>query len=109
MKPENFIASGAALFCMFVFEAIALWCFLSKKPVNFWTGDKISESSISNIKKYNHANGTMWLLYGLFWLISSIVGLYSAAIAGICLAICCAGVLLLIMTYSKIRNKYQVE
>ena len=38
MKPENFIASGAALFCMLVFEAIALWCFLSKKTCELLGG-----------------------------------------------------------------------
>ena len=109
MKPENFIVFGAALFCVLIFEAIAVWCFKSKKPVNFWSGEKIPESSISDIKKYNHANGIMWLIYGLLWLTTSFVGLYNALIAGICIGICCACVIILIIIYSRIRNKYQKE
>ena len=106
MKPENIIVFGVTLFCALIFEGLAIWCFKSKKPVNFWSGEKIPESSISDIKKYNHANGVMWLIYGILWLISAIFGLYSAGIAGIGIGICCLGVLVLIPIYSKIRKKY---
>ena len=109
MKPENLIVFGSALFCTLIYEGLAIWCFKSKKPVNFWSWEKVSQSSISDIQKYNHANGIMWLIYGLFWLFTSFIGLYSAIFAGICIGICCVGVFILIIVYSKIRNKYQIE
>lgn len=43
-----------------IFGALALRGFLSKSPVNFWSGDEVKAEEISDIKAFNRANGFIW-------------------------------------------------
>ena len=41
--------------------------FRSKKPCNFYTGEKFDPKEISDIPAWNHRHGIMWILYGLLF------------------------------------------
>lgn len=47
------------------FGAQALRGFLSKSPVNFWSGDEVKKEEISDVKAYNRANGFIWAFFTL--------------------------------------------
>ena len=49
------------------------------------------------------------LIFGIVWLISAFLGLYSVGMAGIGIGVGCLGVFVLIPVYSKIRNKYWIN
>ena len=78
MNLEKGIYFVAILVCALVFLAISIYAFLSKKPINFWAGEKISVSQVTDVKMYNRANGIMWLVYGICWLIAAVIGLFSS-------------------------------
>ncbi|MCR5188860.1 MAG: hypothetical protein K6C97_07980 [Treponema sp.] len=109
MPSENILTFFITLFCALVFIALTVWCYKSKKPVNFWAGDKISANRVSDVKKYNRANGLMWLIYSFFWIAAAIVSLFNVKIAGICIGICCAGIIVLIIIYLNISKKYIIK
>ena len=62
------IGCSAYLFCALCFIGLGIYAINSKKPMNFWAGDKIPPEKINDLKKYNRANGIMWIIYGLLWL-----------------------------------------
>ena len=82
---------------------------LSKKPANFWSGEKIPSEAVSDIKKYNRANGIMWIVYGVLFLIPAFVSLITNELdaAYILVPLIFAGTPILIFIYVKIiRPKY---
>lgn len=54
-----------------VFYGLAIYTFITKKPMNFWAGDKIPSKKIKNIKAYNICNGIMWLFLGIYFSIGT--------------------------------------
>ncbi|MCQ2611937.1 MAG: hypothetical protein MJ169_09335 [Treponema sp.] len=94
------------LVCAIVFLAISFYAFLSKNPINFWAGEKISASQVTDVKKYNQANGKMWIIYGICWLIAAIIGLFNIRISAIVVVVFCVGVVILILVNKKIRKQY---
>ena len=94
------------MFLIFAGLGIYFWC--SKKPANFWSGEKIPPDAISDIKKYNRANGIMWFVYGVLYLIPAFVALTNVLNAGILIFILTVGCTpILILIYVKIiRPKY---
>lgn len=102
MKLGVIIVFAITLTCALIFEFFSLLCFISKKPVTFLSWERISESTISDVKKYNHTNGILWLIYGFLWLIAAFIGLYSLGISGIVLGIW-------FVVYSIIRSKMQIS
>ena len=101
MDSQKVIYFISILVCAGAFFAFAIYAFLSKKPINFWAGEKIPSDLVTDVKKYNRANGTMWLI-----LIAAVIGLFSIEIsAGITLVLC-AGIIILIIVNNSIRKKY---
>lgn len=41
------------------FYGLAIYTFITSKPMNFWAGHKISSHRIKNVKKYNICLGIM--------------------------------------------------
>ena len=90
------------------YAGFGLYSWRRKTPANFWAGEKIPDEAVSDVKKYNRANGLMWIIYGVLYLIPAIMALFDAASAGFILAaITFAGTPILIFIYVKIiRPKY---
>lgn len=90
------------------FAGFGLYSWRRKTPANFWAGEKIPDDAVSDVKKYNRANGLMWIIYGVLYLIPGVMALFDAASAGFILAaITFAGTPILIFIYVKIiRPKY---
>ena len=106
MESGTIIYFASILVCALAYIAFSIYAFLSKKPINFWAGEKISADSITDVKKYNRANGTMWLVYGICWLIAAIIGLFSIRISvGIVIALC-FGIAILVIINHSIKKKY---
>ncbi len=106
MNLEQGIYFVAILVCALLFLAISIYAFLSKKPINFWAGEKISVKQVTDVKMYNRANGIMWLIYGICWLIAAVIGLFSIRISVIIVVALCVGIVILILIYLKIRRQY---
>lgn len=106
VNSENIIYFAAIVFCAMVFTGISIWCFKSGKPVSFWAGEKIPVDFVSDVKKYNCANGIMWLIYGLCWFFASIVGLFSIGISAVMVVVLCLGIGILILIQLQIRKQY---
>ncbi|MBP5463821.1 MAG: hypothetical protein J6Y13_01395, partial [Treponema sp.] len=76
------------LFCSICLMGFWLYALKSKKPINFWAGDKINPRKITDVKKYNRANGLMWIIYGILWIVCSIIPFFNELVAGmICLGL----------------------
>ena len=93
-----------------LFTGIGIYAWRREKPMWFWSGSTVDEKEISDIPAYNKANGIMWICYSaLFW-ISTIMGVFQMAAAGIVLSVgCLGGIPILIFTYGKIYSKYRVS
>ncbi len=96
----------AILVCALFFLAISIYAFLSKNPINFWAGEKISVRQVTDVKMYNRANGIMWLIYGMCWLIAAIIGLFSMKVSAVIVMVLSIGIGVLIIIYMKIRKQY---
>ena len=67
--------------CAAIFSLLAYSCFISRRPVSFWSGEKISKDQVTSVKKYNFANGVLWSVYSGFYWIASICGFVSTSIS----------------------------
>ena len=96
------------IFMVMIYEGLGIYFWKSKNPANFWAGEKIPPKAVSDIKKYNHANAIMWIIYGVLYLIPAFIGLTNVALAGVVMAVMVFGGLpILIFLYVKIiRPKY---
>ena len=97
------------IFLVVVFVGLGIYFMLSKKPANFWAGEKMRPEAVSDIKKYNRANGIMWIVYGVLFLIPAFVSLITNELdaAYILVPLIFAGTPILIFIYVKIiRPKY---
>lgn len=105
---EKFIWLASMIFSAAVFAAIGIFALLRKRPMHFWSGTRVSEDEISDVKKYNRANGIMWLAYSIFFLLAGILGLFSMTLASIFLMASLAlGLPALIICYNRIYKKYK--
>ena len=94
--------------CSLLFTGIGIYAWRRTKPMWFWSGSSVREDEITNVKAYNRENGIMWICYSAVFWISTIMGIWSASIAGIVLAVGCLGGLpLLVIAYNRIYRKYK--
>ena len=107
---ETIIMFIACVFLFLVLAGFGLYSYFSKNPANFWSGDKISPEDVSDVKKYNRANGIMWIVYGLLFLIPAFTAFVSVLISGVAIGVLTfIGVPVLIFIYTKIiKPKYMV-
>ncbi len=94
--------------CSALFTGIGIYAWNLKKPMWFWSGTEVDEKAITDVPKYNRANGWMWLAFSaLFW-IAALAGLRNMAAGGIVLCAGMAvGIPLLFFAYRRILKKYQ--
>ena len=91
------------------FTIIGIYAIKRKKPMWFWSGSEVKESEITDIPKYNRANGIMWIVFSLGFWISTFIGIFKVEFAGpMVAATCLIGIPFLIIAYNHIYNKYKV-
>lgn len=56
--------------CFFI--GLGIFSFISKnpRPLGFWANAKVFE--VSNVKKYNHAMGILWCVFGIVFIVLGI-------------------------------------
>ena len=69
--------------CAAIFYLLAYACFISRRPVGFWSGEKISKDQVTSVEKYNFANGLLWAGYSVFYWLASICGFINTALSTI--------------------------
>ena len=99
------------LFCALCLMGFGLYALKTKKPINFWAGDKINPRKITDVKKYNRANGIMWISYGALFLSCCVITFFNDFAAGmVCMGLAVAGIPLLIYIYTcVIKKKYFIK
>lgn len=70
---EWVVGEFVAVILVVTFGGITIWCFTSKSPVNFWSGDEVKPEEILDVKKWNKTLGTMWAIFTLPQLIAAIL------------------------------------
>ena len=84
---ERFIWLIIMVPCSALFTGIGIYALRCKKPMWFWAGSKVEEYEITDIPKYNRANGIMWIAYSLVFWAGSLLGLFQMDAAGMVVAI----------------------
>ena len=95
--------------CGVVFAAIGIWALCRKTPMHFWAGDTIPAEKISNVKKYNLANGIMWIIASLPYFASAITAYFNFDLSVIFMWIGVGCTLLLIPAYLLIYKLFSVK
>ena len=102
-----FIASF--IFCGIVFIAIGIWAFVRKTPMHFWAGSVVLPETITNVKKYNRANGIMWCVFSIIFFATALIASFDFSLAftfGMYGTI--IGIILLILIYLLIKRHFYV-
>ena len=93
-----------------IFIIIGVYAMNRKKPMWFWTGSRISESRINDVKAYNRANGKMWCAAAIPFFISGIAEFFSPVLSIKILALTCTvGIGGIVWCYTKIEEKYFIK
>ena len=94
--------------CAAIFVVIGVWALCRKTPMHFWSGSTVSITEIRDIRRYNRANGQMWILFGVGMALIGFLGFWSIAAAGVCVFIyTLGGIPVLVVLYDKIYQKYR--
>ena len=64
---EKLIMLLSCFGCAILFFGIGVYARKKKEPMWFWSGSAVDASKITDVKKYNKANGIMWQLYSLWF------------------------------------------
>ncbi len=99
----SFLLSGL------VFIGFGVFAWKKQTPVHFWSGTQVKSEEISDVKAYNQANGIMWVTYGVLIILSSIPTIFidSHIWAVISIIMLFFGLILMMIIYNKIYNKYK--
>lgn len=92
----------------FLIISIGITDFFSKKAVGFWANAKVE--AISDVKNYNRAVGTLFILYGLIFILLSVPLLYgqnSPFILLSILGIMAETIILMVIYTLVIEKKYK--
>ena len=74
----------------------------------FWAGSTVSPKQISDVRKYNRANGIMWMWYAASFVVTGVVGLLSIVVGAVLLlTVCFIGLPILIAVYKRIYTRYE--
>ena len=105
---EWVISEFGTVIMIIVCGSLSLWGFLSKTPVNFWAGDEVKASEISDIKAFNCANGLIWAFFTLPQLIAAVLFPINSFAANIFqIGGIVAGIPAAIIVYRQIEKKYR--
>ena len=107
---DNIIGVFFNWVCAIIFSLIGFACTKNRKPVGFWSGQTVKKSEVTNVKKYNFANGVLWCAYSaFFWLAGFIAIGNMTASAIIDIIACTIGLVGLILGYGWIKRRYFVS
>jgi len=68
----------------------------------------VKESEITDVPAYNRANGIMWICFSLIYWVAAVLGIFKTNAAGVVIGVgTLVGIVLLIVAYKKIYNKYR--
>lgn len=108
---ENIIFIGVTIFCGLIFIGFGLFALKKQTPIHFWSGTVVKPEEITDVKAYNKANAIMWITYG------AIIGLSGFLItvvkkdifAVVYVVVMFLGLILMMVLYGKIKEKYRVK
>ncbi len=105
------IVSGICFFVAIAFLEIGVYFFLTRKPVFFRNDERICRNDVSDIRKYNRANGLAWVFTGIpylvfigflicadIFLVELLIVVYSVAV-----------IFILTMVNKRAKNKYLIK
>ncbi len=108
MSSANILFAVICWVSTLPFVAIAIWAFKRKEPMHFWSGSTVSPEEITNIPAYNRANGLMWTVYAIGYLITGLLSLVNIIISVVLLIlVSVVGTVALIVFYNRIYKKYK--
>lgn len=91
-----------------VYVLLGIFSLNLKSPMWFWSGSKVNENEIKDIKAYNRANGIMWISFGTVFWINAFLGKIKSEFAEIFLTITLVAFApLMIICYKLIYKKYK--
>lgn len=97
-------------FCGAVFVLLGFSCFKRRTPVSFWSGTEVKKQEVTNVKKYNFANGVMWCIYSVFFWIAGLAAVINSTASVVFLVLACTvGIAGLILGYGWIKRRYFVS
>ena len=101
--------SIASVFAGLVFIAVGIWAFCRKTPMHFWSGTTVSPETITDVKKYNKANGFMWVIASLIFFVAPIIAYKDFNLAIKIFSIAIPSLLvILIISYNLILKHFSV-
>ena len=104
---EDIIWYCTMLLIALLFKLIGDYAERREKPMWFWSGSEVDASTITDVKKYNQANGLMWKVYSLWYLAAGVAWYWSHVVGMIFLVGgFTLGTAILIGTYRRIEQKY---
>lgn len=97
-------------FCGAIFVLLGFACFKSRKPINFWSGTEVKKQELTNVKKYNFANGVMWCIYSSFFWIAGLAAVINSTVSIVFIVLgCTVGIVGLLLGYGWIKRRYFVS
>ena len=58
--------------------SIGIAQYKSKRPATFYSGEKpLDEKELTDVKAWNHRHGLMWIIYGIFIVVTVVIGFVS--------------------------------
>ena len=94
--------------CGILFFCIGTYAKRLEKPMWFWSGTEVKATEITDVKRYNQANGIMWQLYSLWYFAAGIAEIWNSMLSFILMMLSCTvGLVILVVAYKKIYNKYK--
>lgn len=105
---ENIVLLVSIMPVVVIFLGIGIYSFKNNIPMHFWSGTIVEAKEITDIKAYNKAVGTMWIVYGLLYFVSWGISIFFKEIVSILMGLLALpGVIVLILCYNRIYNKYK--
>ena len=106
---QNIVFWVIIIFSSLPILGMGVYAFVKKDPVHFYSGTTVKADEIVNVKKYNKANGIMWLSYGLGMLFFAylVTILEEALGAVVFIGYIFIGLLLMVVAYKMIYRKYR--
>lgn len=97
--------------CALSFFLIGIYALKKERPMHFWSGSTVKSEEIRDIKAYNKANGLMWIIYGSLFVLAGLASLFKQTTIAIIIILLATlpGLIILIIVYRAIYNKYKTE
>lgn len=96
--------------CALLFLSIGIYAKKREKPMWFYAGTTVDESTITDVKAYNKENARMWKIYSLWFFASGVVYFWNEMLGVLILVLgCTVGIGILVSSFTKIEKKYKVK